>query len=501
VSHTHRAANTCTPASRLVKACTAHTSSHPLPLIHRPLICFVSLNPILPHTDTAHNAAHPPPPRHPLHEVGHSRRLACILLRLQVQIGPRPFPLQVALPRRSCCPSCLHRIPPPSAPTSKMNTSREGAAIRRASGELLVRASLISGEEEGKEDGSTMNIDAVAAALEAVVPLSPTGRRTSSTSTSTNTSSRTSSTSTNTSSRIGSTSTSTSTSSTSTSSISGIPTSELGAASFPLTTETTTTTAVPSSSASATHTPTITTTTTSTPSMSSSSTPPPPILNPRRLSGAGSHENFSPQVIQRLAREVRELMTSPPEGITFVPNDEETLMEIHVDMQGPVGTPYEEGAFRLKLVLSRNYPHSPPRAFFLTKIYHPNVAWSGGDVCVDVLKRTWSADITLGHTFQVIQCLLIVPFPESSLNDEAGRLFMQGYEEVRGKGGGHGLDNRCISFLVCVFTIIRFLSSHTFIFHPFFHYFPTSTVCAACQTLHHRACQGPARRCPCLPQA
>lgn len=113
-----------------------------------------------------------------------------------------------------------------------------------------------------------------------------------------------------------------------------------------------------------------------------------------------------------------------------MPNDEETLMEIHVDMQGPVGTPYEEGAFRLKLALSWNYPHSPPRALFLTKIYHPNVAWSGGDVCVDVLKRSWSADITLGHTLKVIQCLLIVPFPESSLNDEAGRLFMQGYEEV-----------------------------------------------------------------------
>ena len=30
---------------------------------------------------------------------------------------------------------------------------------------------------------------------------------------------------------------------------------------------------------------------------------------------------------------------------------------------------------------------------------------------------------------QVIRCLLIVPFPESSLNDEAGKLFMDSYEE------------------------------------------------------------------------
>jgi ubiquitin-conjugating enzyme E2 S len=30
---------------------------------------------------------------------------------------------------------------------------------------------------------------------------------------------------------------------------------------------------------------------------------------------------------------------------------------------------------------------------------------------------------------QVIRCLLIVPFPESALNEEAGKLFMESYEE------------------------------------------------------------------------
>ncbi|CAM9877887.1 unnamed protein product, partial [Laminaria digitata] len=30
---------------------------------------------------------------------------------------------------------------------------------------------------------------------------------------------------------------------------------------------------------------------------------------------------------------------------------------------------------------------------------------------------------------KVIRCLLIVPFPESSLNDEAGRMFMESYTE------------------------------------------------------------------------
>ena len=35
----------------------------------------------------------------------------------------------------------------------------------------------------------------------------------------------------------------------------------------------------------------------------------------------------------------------------------------------------------------------------------------------------------MSHVLGVIRCLLIVPFPESSLNDEAGKLFMESYDE------------------------------------------------------------------------
>ena len=82
----------------------------------------------------------------------------------------------------------------------------------------------------------------------------------------------------------------------------------------------------------------------------------------------------------------------------------------------------------MKLVLSEDYPNSPPRGFFLTKIFHPNIA-NNGDICVNTLKRDWNSEVTLKHILQVIRCLLIVPFPESSLNDEAGKLFMESYDE------------------------------------------------------------------------
>ncbi|RHY13238.1 hypothetical protein DYB36_002074 [Aphanomyces astaci] len=141
-----------------------------------------------------------------------------------------------------------------------------------------------------------------------------------------------------------------------------------------------------------------------------------------------AHENFSPQIIQRVAKEIRQLATNPPSGIRYLPQDDESLAEIHVELVGPEDTPYAGGFFEMKLLLTEGFPTVPPKGHFLTKIFHPNVA-SNGDICVNTLKRDWSADLDLSHVLQVIRCLLIVPFPESSLNDEAGKLFMECYDE------------------------------------------------------------------------
>ena len=130
--------------------------------------------------------------------------------------------------------------------------------------------------------------------------------------------------------------------------------------------------------------------------------------------------------MSRLQRELKDLVSKPPEGIFDV--DAVSLAEVHASIEGPVDTPYEGGVFRMKLVLGSDFPEAPPRGFFITKCFHPNIA-PNGDICVNTLKRDWKSDVTLSHVLQVIRCLLIVPFPESSLNDEAGKLFMDSYDE------------------------------------------------------------------------
>lgn len=135
---------------------------------------------------------------------------------------------------------------------------------------------------------------------------------------------------------------------------------------------------------------------------------------------------LSSSVMHRLAKELRDLSKKPEEGIEVIVNDD-NLADIQAEYTGPAGTPYAGGSFRMRLQLGSDFPTAPPKGFFTTKIFHPNVSTSG-EICVNVLKKDWTADTQLRHLLLIIRCLLIEPFPESALNEEAGRLLMEDYE-------------------------------------------------------------------------
>jgi ubiquitin-conjugating enzyme E2 S len=131
--------------------------------------------------------------------------------------------------------------------------------------------------------------------------------------------------------------------------------------------------------------------------------------------------------MKRVVSEIKDLLDSPPEGITVVPNDDD-LTELTAIIAGPVGTPFEGGSFKMKLKIGSEFPQAPPKGFFLTKIFHPNVA-KNGEICVNTLKKDWKEDLGFRHLLLTVKCLLIVPNPESALNEEAGRLLLENYEE------------------------------------------------------------------------
>merc|ERR1711981_1529138 len=138
-------------------------------------------------------------------------------------------------------------------------------------------------------------------------------------------------------------------------------------------------------------------------------------------------ENLNPQLMRILAKEVQNLKQEPIEGIQIVLDDKD-ITSVEAIIDGPADTPYFGGRFRVKLTIGKDFPQSPPLGFFLTKIFHPNVS-SRGEICVNTLKKDWKSDLGLKHVLLTIKCLLIVPNPESALNEEAGKLLLERYDD------------------------------------------------------------------------
>ncbi|KAI9248534.1 ubiquitin-conjugating enzyme/RWD-like protein [Phascolomyces articulosus] len=138
-----------------------------------------------------------------------------------------------------------------------------------------------------------------------------------------------------------------------------------------------------------------------------------------------TRSELAPQALKKIAKELQSLERSPPEDIQVL-NNEQDLTEIQAWIRGPDGTPYENGYFKVKLLLNEGYPETAPKGYFTTKIFHPNVA-SNGEICVNTLKKDWKAELGIAHVLLTVKCLLIVPNPESALNEEAGKLLLEQY--------------------------------------------------------------------------
>ncbi|VDB88477.1 unnamed protein product [Peniophora sp. CBMAI 1063] len=136
--------------------------------------------------------------------------------------------------------------------------------------------------------------------------------------------------------------------------------------------------------------------------------------------------SVTPAVMRRLMRELTELRTNPPEGIRVVTN-EENMLDVTGIIAGPEGTPYAGGYFRVKFRFTEEFPAAPPKCWFATKIFHPNVS-GAGEICVNTLKKDWKSEYGIGHILVTVKCLLIYPNPDSALDEEAGKLLQENYE-------------------------------------------------------------------------
>ncbi|KDR78185.1 hypothetical protein GALMADRAFT_65407 [Galerina marginata CBS 339.88] len=124
-------------------------------------------------------------------------------------------------------------------------------------------------------------------------------------------------------------------------------------------------------------------------------------------------------------RELGELEKNPPEGIRIQTSDQD-MLDVTGIIEGPEGTPYAGGYFRVKFKFTEEFPAAPPKCWFATKIFHPNVG-ATGEICVNTLKKDWKSTYGISHILVTVKCLLIYPNPESALDEEAGKLLLEDY--------------------------------------------------------------------------
>lgn len=109
-----------------------------------------------------------------------------------------------------------------------------------------------------------------------------------------------------------------------------------------------------------------------------------------------------------------------------------------VSFQGPENTIYERALFKVRVELPESYPfQSPSIGFEQNSVWHPNICFASGSVCLDVLNSLWTPLYSLANVFeQFLPYLLAHPNCADPLNSEAAAELERekGKFEMRVKG-------------------------------------------------------------------
>jgi ubiquitin-conjugating enzyme E2 N len=166
---------------------------------------------------------------------------------------------------------------------------------------------------------------------------------------------------------------------------------------------------------------------------------------------------------KRIIKESERLVKEPVVGISATPHDD-NLRYFDVTIDGPSQSPYEGqsctrwaarvprgwhllgGVFKLELFLPDDYPMTPPKVRFLTKIYHPNIDRLGR-ICLDVLKSklgylvvarvswltnlgNWSPALQIRTILLSIQALLGAPNPDDPLANDVAQAWKENQSQA-----------------------------------------------------------------------
>jgi len=132
---------------------------------------------------------------------------------------------------------------------------------------------------------------------------------------------------------------------------------------------------------------------------------------------------------KRISKELEKYENGKEPGISFGISKDNTRYVI-MKLVGPKDTPYEDGIFYIEFYFTDEYPSVPPKARFLTKIYHPNIN-KYGKICLDILKDQWSAALQLIKLGLSLRILLEDPNLDDPLDAAIASKFKNNLKEAQ----------------------------------------------------------------------
>ena len=110
---------------------------------------------------------------------------------------------------------------------------------------------------------------------------------------------------------------------------------------------------------------------------------------------------------KRLIMDLKKVKEYPPNtGISADP-DPHDITKWKAAINGPTGTPWQSGVYRLSLEFTKDYPNEPPKILFVTPMFHPNI-YKDGKICLDILQGQWSPIYGVGSILLSIQVFFAI---------------------------------------------------------------------------------------------
>ncbi|KAK4980479.1 hypothetical protein LTR42_000786 [Elasticomyces elasticus] len=130
---------------------------------------------------------------------------------------------------------------------------------------------------------------------------------------------------------------------------------------------------------------------------------------------------------KRLIKELEQYSKDPPHAIARLDTVGDDLTHLSAGLKGPEGTAYEGGLWTLSISVPSSYPNTPPELHFKTPICHPNVSFKTGEICLDLLKTSWTPAYGIVSTLEAVHQLLTAGGePDSPLNLDIAVLLRDG---------------------------------------------------------------------------